>query len=504
MAIKTVAQYIESIRDKREVWIDGERVEDLTTHPHIRTAVEMGAMDYAIAQDPRYRDLMIEIDEKGEPYHFCFKPMMTREDLMRKREVVQVTARTCFGMPGGAKFTGIDGLNSITAVTRRMDKEIGTSYAPRVEAFRQEMKANDSAVAVAVTDVKGDRSLRPSKQRQHPDFYLHVVDETRDGIVVRGAKVHISTSATVHDIIVIPTRAMLQDDTPYALAFAVKPDAKGLIHIMAEHEVADDANDLDSPLAAHIYTSESLLVFDDVFIPNDRVFLKGEWRYAGQFAYMFANYHRASADAYKSIENEMLVGAAALMAEYNGIAKAPHIQDKLAWLAWYTETTDALGRASCFDCSEDRELGVVFPDPVYSNAAKFFFAEHYHQAIKHLVDITGGIVATIPSSKDLLNPQIGPYVEKYLAGKEGVPTEHRFRMIKLVKDICSYFMQGVTLHGEGSLAAQRMSIRATSDWARYISAAKRAAGIREEKPHPSYGSLLDYPAWTWRKEKNII
>lgn len=504
MAIKTVEQYIESIKDGREVWIEGEKVKDVTTHPHLRTAVETGAMDYAITADPRFKDLMIVNDENGEPYHFCLKSMETREDLMRKRKVVQATARTCFGLPAGAKFTGIDGLNSITAVCRRMDRELGTAYSPRVEDYRQEMKTNDAAVAVAVTDVKGDRSLRPSKQKQHPDFYLHIIDETAAGIVVRGAKVHISASPTVNDIIVIPTRAMKEDDAPYAVAFAVKPNARGLVHIMAEHEVADDANDLDSPLAAHIYTAESLLVFDDVFIPKERVFLKGEWNYAGQFAYMFANYHRASADAYKSVENEILVGAAALMAEYNGVANAPHIQDKLAWLAWYTETTDALGRASCFDCSEDKELGVVFPDPVYSNAAKFFFAEHYHQAIKHLIDITGGIVSTIPSSKDALSPKIGHYVDKYLAAKDGIPTEHRFRMIKLVKDICSYFLQGVTLHGEGSLAAQRMSIRSTSDWAKYASAAKRAAGISEKNPHPAYSRLLNYPTWTWRTKTNII
>lgn len=504
MAIKTVAEYIESVKDGREVWIEGEKVADVTNHPHLRTGVEQAAMDYAITQDPRFRDLMVEHDEKEAPYHFCFKPMQTREDLLRKREIVQVTARTCFGLPAGAKFTGIDGLNSITAMSRRMDRELGTLYSPRVEAFRKEMMANDSAVAVAVTDVKGDRSLRPSKQKQHPDFYVHVVDENKDGIVVRGAKVHISNGPTCNDIIVIPTRAMKEDDAPYALAFAVKPNAKGLVHIMAEHEVADDANDWDSPLAAHIYTAESLLVFDDVFIPNDRIFLKGEWQYAGQFAYMFANYHRASADAYKSIENEMLVGAAMLMAEYNGVANAPHIQDKLAWLAWYTETTDALGKISCYECAEDKELGVVFPDPVYSNSAKFFFAENFHQALKHLVDITGGIVATIPSSKDLLSPEVGRYVEKYLAGKEGVPAEHRFRMIKLVKDICSYFLQGVTLHGEGSLAAQRMSIRSTSNWDRYVSGAKRAAGIREENPHPAYAGLVKYPHWTWRTKSNSI
>ncbi len=498
MAIKSVEEYLDSLRDEREVWFDGERVDDVTTHKSLRTAVEMGALDFHLANDPKYKDLIQEKDHNGIPYNFVFKPMETPEDLMRKRKIVQLTSRSCFGMPGGTKFTGIDGLNSITAASRRIDRELGTSYAERVETFRRHLIDTDAAVAVAVTDTKGDRSLRPSKQKTHPDHYVRVVEERDDGIVVRGAKAHISFAPIVNEIIVIPTRAMKEDDKDYAVAFTVRPEAEGVKMIMAQPEAHDDGDALNSPLAAHIYTAEAILVFDDVFIPKERVFLCREWQYAGLFTYMFSNYHRVSADAYKYTENEILVGTAALMAEYNGIDRASHVQDKLAWLAWYTETTEALGLASCMACSKDEETGLVIPNTVYSNAAKYFFAENFHEAIKILHDIGGGIVSTIPSGNDLLHPEIGPYVEKYLTGKEGVPAEYRFRVIKLIKDLSSYFMQNLTLHAEGSLAAQKMDILRNSDWPRYKAAAKRVAGIHDGEEHPIYGDLPDFPTWTWR------
>lgn len=502
MSIRTPEQYVESLKDGREFWFAGERVKDVTMHQSLRTSVEIGAMDYILTQDPRYQDLLVEKDDKGgEPYHFVFKPSTSAKDLLRRREFIQLSARSCYGVAGAAKFTGIDGLNSITSISRRLDRETGSSYMPRVEAFRQELKKTDAAVAVAVTDVKGDRSLRPSKQKQHKDFYLRIVDENKKGIVVRGAKVHISWAPVVNEIIVIPCRAVKEEDKEYAVAFALPPNTPGLKFVMAQREIYDEENDFDNPLSAHIYTAEALMIFDDVFVPMERVFLKGEWKYAGDFAHMFANFHRVSADAYKYTENEILVGAAAIMAEYNGLEKVSHIQDKLSWLAWYAETTEAIGRAACQDCVADAASGLVYPNPVYSNAAKFFFAENYHQAVKNLLDIAGGIVATVPSEKDFLNQETRPFIEKYLAAKDGIPTEHRLRAIKLTKDLASMWIQVNTLHGEGSLAAQKISIFSTSDFKRYKAAAKRAAGIEDGISHPLFSQLPAFPSWTWRLKR---
>ena len=500
MAIKTTEQYLQSLRDGREVWFEGERVQDVTKHHHLRTAVESCAMDYELAQNPKYKKLLIEHDKDGEPYHAAFKAIESTEDLFRRREFVQLTARIGFGNAGGAKFTGIDALHSITALGRKVDKELGTSYAPRVEAFRDSCQKNDAAIAVAMMDVKGDRSLRPSQQKTHKDYYLRIVDEKKDGIIVRGAKIHISYCPVANEVIVLPCRVMKEDDKAYAVSFAFSPNTKGVTMITAAPEVIHEEDELEYPLGSHINTAEALVIFDDVFIPMERVFLKGEWQFAADATYMFTNFHRASADAYKYTENEIMVGAAALMAEYNGIEKAAHIQDKLAWLTYYAETTEALGRVACKDSVKDPYSGLVYPNPMYSNAAKFFFADNFHQAIKTLIDITGGIAVTAPSSKDYLNPKLKPLMDKYLGGKDGIPAEHRFRAIKLAKDLVSPWIQTTTLHAEGSMAAQRLSFNSLGDWDKYKAAARRVAGIPGGKPHPIFDALPKFPMWTWRKK----
>ena len=497
MAIRTPEQYIESLKDDRVVWIEGEKVEDVTKHPHLRTCAETCAMDYVLCQDPRYKDLLIERDDKGEPYHYSFKPTQSSQDILRRRQAIQLGARTCFGFPAGAKFTGIDALHALTSVCRRMDKEIGSSYAPRVEAYRQICKDEDAAIAVAMTDVKGDRSLHPSKQKTHQDYYVRIVDETKEGIVVRGAKAHISLSPLSNEVIVLPCRAMREEDKDYAVAFAFSPNTKGVTFIAPCPEPIEEGNHFDYPITSHLYAADAMIIFDDVFIPMEKVFMKGEWQYAGPIAYMFANFHRLSADAYKVATLEILAGAAALMAEYNGLDRVPHIQEKLSWLMWYAESTDALGRVACLDCVIDPSSGVAYPNPMYSNASKFFFAENYHQALKQVIDIAGGIVVTIPSSKDYLNPQTHDLIDKYLGGKEGIPAEHRIRAIKLVKDLLGAWDQVTTIHAEGSLSAQKLSFFQLGDWERYKAAAKRVAGIEDEKKHPFFGELPKFPTWTW-------
>lgn len=497
MAIKTPEQYLESLRDGRVVWLQGKKVEDVTRHPHLRTCAEGCVMDYFFRQDPKYRSLLLEQDEKGEFYDFVFKPAENAEDLLRRREIIQLMARTCFGMPAGAKFTGIDALHSLTAVCRRMDEELGTSYAPRVEAFREICKQNDPAVAVAMTDVKGDRSLRPSKQKPHQDYYVRIVDETKEGIVVSGAKAHISLSPLCNEMIVLNCRAMKEDDKDHAVAFVVQPSTKGLTFIAPQPEPVEEGNYFDYPLTGHRYGADALVIFDNVFVPMDRVFMKGEWQFAGPFAYMFANFHRVSADAYKVAELDIMVGAAALMAEYNGLEKVPHVQDKLSWLVWYAETTEALGRAACQNCLTDLPSGMAYPNPMISNAAKFFYADNFHQALKLILDIAGGITVTIPSSKDYFNPETRHLLDKYLGGKEGVPAEHRIRAINLVRDIAGTAHQVTTIHAEGSLSAQRLSFFTLADFDRYKVAAKRVAGIEDGKEHPLYSSLPKFPALTW-------
>lgn len=493
MAIRTPEQYLESLKDGRLVYCVGEKVKDVTQHPILKICANWMSMDYIIQQDPRYKSLVTEKNEEGDLVSFVFMPQKSREDLLRLREIVKLWARICYGKPSGAKFVGKDGLNAVTVVAQRVDKKLATNYAERVEEYRKYLQKNDLSIALGMTDVKGDRSLRPSKQQPHQDYYVRIVEERKDGIVVRGAKAHISEAPLANEIIVLPCRAMREDDKAYAVSFGVPCNAKGLTLISAEPEIKEPSDFFDYPIGASIYLNDAMVIFEDVFIPDERVFLKGEWPFAGDIAYMFGNFHRLSAETYKAAELELVTGAAALMAEYNGVEKASHIQEKLTWLAFYTEATEVMGRAACEHCVSEPDSDLVYPNPLYANIAKLFFADNWHQATKHLQDIAGGIVATAPSAKDYYNPDIHNIIDKYLGGKVGILTEHRLRLIKLIRDLTSSYEDVLTLHAEGSLAAQRLSINALADFERYKAAAKRAARIRDGAEHPIYSRLPEFP-----------
>jgi 4-hydroxybutyryl-CoA dehydratase/vinylacetyl-CoA-Delta-isomerase len=493
MAVRTAEQYLKSLKDGRVVYCLGEKVKDVTEHPFLKICANWCAAYYVLAQDPNYRDLFTAKNEEGELVSFNFLPLRTQQDLLRRRETVLALARMCFGKPSGAQFTGIDGLNALTVISKRLDKECGTNYSKNVENYRKYMQKSDLTIALAMTDAKGDRSLRPSQQKPHQDYYVRIVDERPDGIIVRGAKAHISHSPCNNEILVLPCRAMREDDKDYAVSFAIPANSKNLTMICSEPEVKEPGDLLDYPIGASIYLADSLLIFDDVFVPKERIFLKREWPFAGQIAYMFGNFHRLSAESYKAIELEYLTGAAALMAEYNGIERASHVVQKLTWLTTYTETVRVLGQAACEHCVSEPDSDLVYPNPMYANIAKFFFADNFHQAIKILQDIGGGIIGTIPSSKDFFNPDTKHQIEKYLGGKVGIPTEHRVKLIRLIRDLTSAYEGVLTIHAEGSMAAQELSIYILADFERYKAAAKRAARIEDGKRDPMYSPLPAFP-----------
>lgn len=494
MAIRSPQQYLQSLRDDRVVYFEGKIVEDVTKHPVLGVGCNACALDYAVGLDSRFRDTFVTRDEQGEEVSFVFNPAKSADDLLRFREIVQFLARTRFGQPGGAKFTGIDALHSLTVGSKRIDKAIGSDYAVRVEEYRKYLLKNDPAIVVCMTDVKGDRSIRPSKQQAHKDYYLRIVDEREDGIVIRGAKMHISHAACANEMIVMPCRAMSEEDKDYAVVFAIPINTKGVTIINSAENPVEEGNYFDYPISASMYSASGLIVFDDVFVPTERIFLKKEWQFSAQYTYLFADFHRLSADSYTYAELEVIVGLAALLAEYNGLEKASHIQDKLAWLMLYAEGVEALGKAAAVFCIKEPGTDLVYPNAVYSNISKFYFADNFHQAVKILQDVGGGLTANAISSKDFFNPSTRSLVEKYLGGKAGIATEYRLRAMRLAKDLPSSWKMAATLHGEGSLAAQRLSIYSLADWNKFKAAAKRAAGINDGTQHPVFSKLPKFPA----------
>ena len=338
MALRTPEEFVSSLRDGREVYVKGERVPDVTLHPYLRIGVATASVDYQVALDEECRDFAV-VEEGGKPINRLLQRPRSSEDLLKRREMVEHGSRLCRGFPPFAKEGGADALNAVLVATKRTDDQRGTEYHDRARAFRRHICGGDLSLAVAMTDVKGDRSRHPAQQ-EDPDMYLRVVEERSDGIVVRGAKAHLTSGPYTNEILVLPTRNMNAEDSPYAVAFAVPVNAPGIKLVTKENRYENRSTG-DYPISPRYDIIEALTIFDDVFVPWERVFLKGEHEFATTFVEMFANYHRVTAAAYKYPFLELLVGTALLLAEANGVDRVGHVRDKIASLVMYAETVAA-------------------------------------------------------------------------------------------------------------------------------------------------------------------
>ena len=490
--IRTPEQYVESLNDGRVIYYDGERIPDITKHPKMQGPINARAYSYVLYNHPKFKDLLT-VEEDGDRHLFLWNQPKTAEDLVRRRNLFITCMRWGAAMSG----MGPDALAAAGVVTARMEKQLGTNYTAAVEDYRRHLKKNDPAITGAITDVKGNRGLRPSAQEQHKDFYVRVVDRQKDGIIVRGAKIHISATPSCNELFISPCRAHREEDKDYAVVFATPVNAKGITMLTSPgnfEEVGEEAmwNWPQSGRGAGV--SECMIVFDDVFVPWNRVFMCGEWQFSRDQAWLFGVFHRLFGTCHKVISTEQAAGVAALMAEYNGIDRYPHIQEKLAWLAMHATLVDVLAKAGCEHPDIFEDIGLAAPNMMYTNIAKYLFANDQHETSKLVADITGGIATTVFNYKDWMNPEERPFIEKYLAAKDGIPTEHRLRAIRLAKDLIGHGHDGSTIHTEGSLAAQKMMMYAAPDWDRYKAIAKRIAGIPGWDEHPDLAELPKWPA----------
>lgn len=476
MGIRTAEEYKESLRDGRRVYIRGEKVEDITKHPILGVTCDTIAAGYELtaSKDPAVRDIFVAPHpETGEPINRYFITPRNKEDLANRTRMIQRSIEMIGGLPFG-KDIGTDCLNAAFVMAGQMGKP---EYQKNALNFLEHLRKNDLHTCGAVTCVKGDRSKEPSKQK-HPDYYLHVVDKNKDGIIVKGAKIHITSAATANEIIVVPTRQMREDESDYAVSFAIPANTKGITFICRGGRGAwsDHEFHADHPVRE---LTEAMIVFDNVFVPWERVFMCGEWQFSMLMAYTFATFHRFTAISYKVPAVEVMAGCAVAMAKYNGLYNVGHIKDKLADIAAYVETLRALANAAAQDPVMYGNIAV--PNPLIANMAKLHFASKYHAFIELIQDIGGGILATAPDKKDWENPDIHDYLEHYLGGSEKYSTLDRLKMIhETMRHICSHesaFHEVTTVHAEGSMAAQKMMILVESPLKRYETMAKTAAGI---------------------------
>ena len=462
MALMTGEQYVESIRKMNmQIYMFGEKIENPVDNPILRPSLNSVKATYDLAQMPEYEDLMTATSNlTGEKINrFCHLHQST-DDLIKKvkmqRLMGQKTA-SCF-----QRCVGMDAFNAEFSTTYEIDKAHGTNYHERFTNYMKFVQENDYTVDGAMTDPKGDRALSPSKQAD-PDLYLRVVERREDGVVVRGAKAHQTGICNSQEVLVMPTIALSPEDKDYAISFAVPVDAEGVIMIIGRQSC--DTRKLEGSKIdvgnSQFGGVEALTVFDDVFVPNDRIFLNGETEFAGMLVERFAGYHRQSYGGCKVGVGDVLIGAAALIADYNGAQKASHVKDKLIEMTHLNETLYSSGIA-CSAEGTKMEAGNYQIDLLLANVCKQNVTRFPYEIARLAEDIAGGLMVTAPSEKDLRDPKIGHYVEKYLAGVKGVSVENRLKVLRLIENItlgtAAVGYRTESMHGAGSPQAQRIMI----------------------------------------------
>lgn len=476
--IRTGDDYIESLRDRNlKVFLMGERVPEPVDHPVIRPSINALAATYDLAVDqPDLAAAGSSIIDA--PVNRFLHVTESADDVVAQnkmqRRLGQLTG-TCF-----QRCVGMDAINSTFSVTYDIDDANGTDYHKRFTTWLAEMQRMNFVIGGAMTDPKGDRSKAPSEQTD-PDLYVHVTERRADGIVIRGAKAHQTGAINSHWFIVMPTIRLRQADRDYAITCAVPAEANGLTYIYGRQSCDTrilDGGEIDSG-NARFSGQEAMIILEDVFVPWEHVFMDGEYEFAATLVERFTSYHRRSYVC-KSGVGDVLIGAAALAAEYNGVGEASHIKDKLVEMNHLNETIYGGGIAASHE-SFQTEAGNWENDGLLANVCKHNVTRFPYEIGRLAQDLAGGLMVTMPSQLDFADPEAGPLLDKYLKGREDVSTENRMRILRLVENMTlgrnavGYLTE--SMHGAGSPQAQRILIGRQSDLDGKKALAKSLAGI---------------------------
>ena len=475
-------EYIESLRKyKPRIYFMGKKVESVADDPILAPHVNAAAMTYELAHDPRYEDIMTATSHlTGEKINRFTHIHQSTDDLVKKVRMMRLLGRktgSCF-----QRCVGLDAINALYITTYDIDQKYGTDYHDRIRKYVEYVQKNDLMVAGAMTDVKGDRGKRPHQQAD-PDLYVRVVERSDDGIVVRGAKAHITGAVNSHEIIALPTRAMGKEDKDYAVSFAVPVDAEGVVMIFGRqtNDLRRLDGDIDCGNAKYATVGgEALVIFDNVFVPWERVFMCGEYDFASELVETFATFHRQNYGGCKVGVADVLIGASACIAEYNGVERASHIVDKLTEMIHLAETCWCCSLACSYEGFRTPS-GAYMPNLLLANVTKLNITRLPYEWSRLAQDLAGGFVITTPSEKDYRNPETRDLIEKYMKGKAEIPTEHRLRMFRLIENLSIGAELPESMHGAGSPAAQKIMIWRRSNINMKKEEAERIAGIKPDE-----------------------
>ena len=477
MALLTGDDYRESLKEfTPEVYLRGERVGRVWEHPLLRQTINHMAAGYDISSDPA---------NKGT--YSVFSPLVDQEvsrighHIQGSLEDVTVKARLTREVSGRRICAGcMSNMLSITwAMIYDLDQAHGTDYFPRYKEFIKLLQRNGYSIAWGMMDPKGDRSRPPSKQKRPMD--LRIVERRPDGIVVRGMKLHTTYAPGAHQVVVVPCRALGQDDRDFAVSFAVPIDTKGIKLIARPSPGPSREVRMESPLSLRYLGVEALTVFDDVFVPEDRVFMCGEWDQSLKLPLYFAGLHRQSKCACSAGHTDLLIGTAALLAEVNGLGmKTHHIADKITDMMMAASTAFGCALGAALE-GKQHPSGVFLPDPVIANSGLSYIRSRLADHLAHIHDIAGGLMVTMPTEADWDNPQLRKYIEEGLRASDNYTTEERMKVINLAQDLAASRMTGTllgfTINAAGSPATNKIVVRNMYDLEGRVRIAKEIAGI---------------------------
>ncbi|MFH1539928.1 MAG: 4-hydroxyphenylacetate 3-hydroxylase family protein [bacterium] len=489
MKIKTGDDYRESLKSlNAEIYVLGEKIKDVTTHPMTRPHVNCAAETYNLvgdpqsSHDPQYEEyLTAESHLTGKKISIFTHIHHSADDLVKKVKMMRAMGRktgSCF-----QRCVGHDGINSLYSITFEIDEKLGTDYHQRLKNYLEYVQEENIMIAGAMTDAKGDRGLRPHQQPD-PDMFVRVSERRKDGIVVRGCKMHITGAVNSHDVLAMPTVGMGEEEKDFAVAFSIPVDTKGITLVFGrqtndarrlENGEIDDGNFKYGPVGG-----EAAIIFEDVFVPWDRVFLCGEHEFSGMFVDRFATAHRQNYGGCKAGVCDVMTGAAALVAEYQGTDKASHIRDKVTEMIHLTETLHCCSLACSYE-GKKTPSGAFMADRMLANIVKMNTTRHVYEVARLLHDIAGGYIATLPAEVDFQHPELKDMLEKYYKSKEGVPTEYRVRIGRLIEIMSGGTTLTESMHGAGSPQAQRLMILRRGDIELKKQFARALAGIPEKK-----------------------
>ncbi len=477
MTLMSGKDYIESLKQySPEVYARGERIDHVTTHPLMRQTLNHIASGYDLMNDPEFRDRALIVSPlTGEPVpRLQLHIQQSEEDLLTKAELTREISsrRICVGC--------MSNMLSVTwAMIHDLDANHGTDYFPRFKDFVTRLQKTDERIAWCMMDPKGDRTLSPSQQPAPTD--LRIIKRKPDGIVVSGTKLHTTFGPGVHQVLVVPCRALSEEDRDFAVSFALPIDAKGIKMIARPSPGPTHVGEMESPISSKYLGVEATTIFDEVFVPEENIFMCGEWQQAMNLPFYFASLHRQSKCACSAGHCDLFAGTAALCAEVNGLGmKTSHIRDKITDMMTAAETGFgcALGAVSK---ARRHPSGVCLPDALIANAGLQTIRSTIGQHLEILHDIAGGLIATMPTEADWNNPDLRKYLETALRGSENYSTEERLKAIHLAQDLASSRLTGIilgyTINAAGSPETNKVVIRNLYDLEKRINQAKEIAKI---------------------------